>query len=76
MDTSLIGEATLAPNAPVTQFFGASSQALGGTMVQSSPKLGGGVGKSPPSSFLRRGFLLPSVPSHLRVALLLSLKRR
>jgi hypothetical protein len=65
MDTSLIDEAVLALCAPVTQFLGASSQALGGTVVQSSPKPGGGVGKSPSPSFLRRGFILPSVPSPL-----------
>jgi len=49
----------------MTPLFDASSQALGGTVVQSSPKLGGGAGKSPSSSFLRHGFLLPSVSSPL-----------
>jgi hypothetical protein len=35
-------------------------------VVQSSPKTGGGVvGKSPSSSFLRRGFFLSSGPSPL-----------
>ena len=63
MDTSLFDEAVIALNAPTMLFLGASSQALGGTMVQSSPKPGGGVvDKSPLSSFLRRSFLLPSVP--------------
>jgi hypothetical protein len=65
MDTSLFDKAHIALSAPVTPFLGASSQALGGTVVQSSLKLGGGAGKSPPSSFLWRGFLLPSVPCPL-----------
>jgi hypothetical protein len=43
MDASLFDEAVTALNAPTMLFLGASSQALGGTMVQSSPKLGGGV---------------------------------
>lgn len=36
------------------------SQVLGGTVVQSSPKPGGGVVGKSPSSILRRGFLIPS----------------
>jgi hypothetical protein len=62
---SLFDEAVTAFRAPSTPCLGASSQVLGGTVVQSSPKPGGGVGKPPPSSFLRRGFLLPSVPPPL-----------
>jgi len=65
MDTSLFDEGHIALSAPMTPLFDASSQALGGTVVQSSPKLGGGAGKSPSSSFLRHGFLLPSVSSPL-----------
>jgi len=65
MDVFLFDEAVTAINAPLRPCLGASSQILGGTVVLSSPKPGGGVGKSPPSSFLRRGFLLPSVPSPL-----------
>jgi len=66
MDASLFDEAVTALSAPTTPSLGASSQALDGTVVQSSPKPGGGVvGKSPSSSFLRRGFLLPSVCSPL-----------
>jgi hypothetical protein len=45
MDTSIFDEAVLALSAPMTPFLGASSQALGKTVVQSSPKPGGGVGK-------------------------------
>jgi len=48
MDTAL--------SAPVTPFLGASSQALGGTVVKSPPKLGVGAIKSPLFSFLRRVF--------------------
>jgi hypothetical protein len=66
MDTSLFDEAVTALSVSTTSFLGASSQAVGGTVVQFSSKPGGGVvGKSPPSSFLWRGFLLPSVPSPL-----------
>lgn len=65
MDVSLFDEAVTAINALTTSCLGASSQALGGTMVRSSLKLGGGGGKSPSSSFLWYGFLLPSVPSPL-----------
>jgi len=66
IDTSLFDEAVTALSTSMTPFLGASYQAFGGTVVQSSPKPGGGVvGKSPPSSFLQRGFLLPSVPSPL-----------
>lgn len=62
---SLFNKAVTAFRAPSTLCLGASSQVLSGTMVQSSPKSGGGVGKPPSSSFLRRGFLLPSVPPPL-----------
>jgi hypothetical protein len=66
MDASLFDEAVTALSAPRTPLSGVSSQVLGGTVGQSSPKPGGGVvGKSPPSSFLRRGFLIPSAPSPL-----------
>jgi hypothetical protein len=51
---SLFDEAETAFSASTTPCLGASYQALGGTVVQSSPKPSGGVGKSPPSSFLRR----------------------
>lgn len=63
MDASLFNEAVTAINALTAPSLGVSSKALGGIVVQSSPKPGGGVvGKSPSSSLLRRGFLLPSVP--------------
>jgi len=66
MDASLFDEAVTALSAPMTLLSGASSQILGRTVVQSSPKPGGGVvGKCPSSSFLRRGFLIPSAPSPL-----------
>jgi len=53
MDVSLFDEAMTAISAPTTPCLGASSQALGGIVVRSSLKPGGGVGNSPPSSFLR-----------------------
>jgi len=63
MDASLFNEVVMAINALTTPSLGVSSKALGGIVVQSSPKPGGGVvGKSPSSSLLRRGFLLPSGP--------------
>lgn len=66
MDASLFDEVVTAFIALTAPSLGASSQALGWTMVQSSPKLSGGVvSKSPSSSFLRRCFLLPSVASLL-----------
>jgi hypothetical protein len=53
MDASLFDEAVIALSAPTTPSLGASSQALGGTVVQSSLKPGGGVvGKYPSSSLL------------------------
>jgi hypothetical protein len=61
MDVSLFVEVVMVINALIVPSFGASSQALVGTVVQSSPEPSGGVvGKSPPSSLLQRGFLLPS----------------
>jgi hypothetical protein len=69
MDASLFDEAVTALSAPTTP-------SLGGTVVQSLPKPGGNVvSKSPSSSFLRRGFLLLSVPSLWVVAPLQSLIR-
>jgi hypothetical protein len=66
MDAYLFDEAVTALSAPTTPSLGASSQALGGSVVHSSSKPSGGVvGKSPSSIFLWRGFLLPSVPSPL-----------
>lgn len=72
MDASLFDKAVTAIHALTAPSLGAFSQALVGTVVQSSPKPSGGVvEKSPLSSLLRRGFLLPSVP---RVAPYLSPK--
>jgi hypothetical protein len=44
MDTSLFDEVVTALSASTMPFLGTSSQALCGTVVQSSPKLGGGTG--------------------------------
>jgi hypothetical protein len=55
MDASLFDEVVKAISALTVPSLGAFSQALGGTVVQSSPK-------PPPSSLLQQGFLLPSVP--------------
>jgi hypothetical protein len=66
MDASLFDEAVTTISALTTLSLGAFSHALGGTVVQSSPKPGGAlVSKSPSSNLLRRGFLLQSVPFHL-----------
>jgi hypothetical protein len=43
MDVSLFDEAMIAINDPTVLYLGASSQALVGIVVQSSPKVGGGV---------------------------------
>jgi len=57
LDISLIEEAVTALSSPMTQSLG-TSQALDGSVVQNLPLPSGGVG-------LRRGFLLPRVPSPL-----------
>jgi len=57
LDISLIDEAVTALSSPMTQCSG-TSQALDGSVVQNLPMPSGGVG-------LRRGFLLPRVPSPL-----------
>lgn len=60
LDVSLFDEAVMTISASTTLFLGASSQALVRTMVQSLEPGGGVVEKSPLSSLLRRGFLIPS----------------
>jgi hypothetical protein len=66
MDVSLFDKAMMAISVPTVSSLGASSQALVGTVVQSSLEPGGGVvGMSPSSNLLRRGFLLRRVAPHL-----------